>query len=157
MAAREDHDAHRALNIHITRLPDVLCTKDQRYVGQQLTLTYERKKIMLMPNDIMRGLVGKYVDIHGYPDGSFTVHHKGMSLPFSVFDKDQRVTHAAIAETKRLSAVLEFVKAEQERLPPPPIKRSNRRNGYVKTGKKRGPKPWTSIAALRKVRYEALI
>lgn len=146
----KDHNAHRPLNIPPERLPEVLCTKDQRYVGQQLTLTYERKNVILEPNEMTSALVGKYVDIHGYPDGSFTVNYKGVSLPYRVYDKDQRVTHASITENKRLSAVLEYVKAEQKKLPPPKAARTSRRNGYVKTGKKPGPKPGTSYLARRK-------
>lgn len=61
-----------------------------------------------------RGLPGKYVDTFAFPDGRFEVRWKGVSLPYSVFDKDQRVTHAAITENKHLSAVLEHIKAEQE-------------------------------------------
>ncbi|ASP23621.1 transposase (plasmid) [Antarctobacter heliothermus] len=41
-----------------------------------------------------------------------------LSLPYSAFDKDQRVTHAAITENKNLSAVLEFIKEEQDKAPP---------------------------------------
>jgi len=41
-----------------------------------------------------------------------------VSIPYSVFDKDQRVTHAAITENKHLSAVLEYIKAEQDKAPP---------------------------------------
>lgn len=146
----KDHDSHRPLNIPVNRLPDVLCTKDQRYVGQQLTLTYERKKIMLVPNDVTRGLAGQYIDIHGYPDGSFTVHHKGASLPFTVYDRDQREIHTEVVDNKRLSAMLELAKAQQDKLPPPKTARTSRRNGYVKKGGKQGPKPGTSYLAKRK-------
>lgn len=152
----KDHNAHRLLNIPPERLIDVLCVKDQRYLSDQLTLTYEHKKVILEPNDITSGLVGKYVDIHVYPDGSFTVNHKGVSLPYKVFDKDQRVTHAAITENKRLSAMLEHIKAEQEKLPPPQLRRTSRRNGYVKRGRKPGPKPGTSILARRKSKEDSV-
>ena len=36
--------------------------RDERYVGQQLTFSYERKRIMLEESEVSRGLVGKYVD-----------------------------------------------------------------------------------------------
>ena len=42
-----------------------------------------------------------------------------MSLPYTVFDKDQRVTHAAITENKRLGDVLAYIKERQDQLPPP--------------------------------------
>ena len=42
------NDRHRPLNIAPDRLRDILCHREQRYVGQQLTLSYERKRIILV-------------------------------------------------------------------------------------------------------------
>lgn len=53
---------------------------------------------------------GKYADSYTFPDGRMELHWKGVSLPSSVFDKDQRVTHAAITESKHFSAVLKAYK-----------------------------------------------
>jgi hypothetical protein len=57
----------------------------------------ERKRIMLEENDVKRRLVGKYVETYAYADGRLDVRWKGHSLPYTIFDKDQRVTHAAVA------------------------------------------------------------
>jgi hypothetical protein len=38
------------------------------------------------------------VDIYDCPDGRLEVRWKGRSLPYSAFDKLQRVIHAAIVE-----------------------------------------------------------
>ena len=94
-APRRADNLHRPMNIEPDRLRDVFCFRDQRYVGQQLAFSYERKRIILEPTEITRGLVGKYVDTFAFPDGRFEVRWQGISLPYSVFDKDQRVTHAA--------------------------------------------------------------
>ena len=59
-----------------------------------------------------RGLIGRYVETYAYADGRLDMRWKGHSLPYRVFDKDQRVTHAAITENKRLSDVLAY-KAQQ--------------------------------------------
>lgn len=70
---------------------------------------------MLEETEISRSLVGKYVDTYAWADGRFEVRWKGFSLPYSVFDPDQqRVTHAAITENKRLSEVLAYAKAFQD-------------------------------------------
>ncbi len=54
-----------------------------------------------------------------------------------MFDKDQRVTHAAVVENKRLSAVLAQIKAWQDTPPPAPqVKTNSEKVGYVKTGRK---------------------
>ena len=39
---------HRPLNIASSRLNDILCYREQRYVGQQLTFHYDRKQIILV-------------------------------------------------------------------------------------------------------------
>lgn len=131
-------DVHRPLTLDAKRLGDVLCWRDQRYVGQQLAFSYDRKRIMLQQNEVTVGLVGKYVDTYAYADGRFEVRWQGHTLPHTVFDKDQRVTHAAITENKRLSAVLAYVKEIQDQNPPKVKSVGKQRSRYTPTGKKRG-------------------
>ncbi len=50
--ARPD-DLHRALNLPSDRLRDILCWRDQRYVGRQLSFAYEHRKIMLDETAVM--------------------------------------------------------------------------------------------------------
>lgn len=136
--ARPDN-LHRALNMPPDRLRDVLCKREQRYVGQQLSFSYERRQIMLEKNDISCGLVGKYVDIHEFADGRLDVRWKACSLPYTVFDKEQRVTHTAITENKRLGEVLSWIRAQQdEARPAPKIKTNSEQNAYRKRGTKAG-------------------
>lgn len=59
---------HRPLNMPPDRLRDLLCKREQRYVGQQLSFSYERRKLILEKNNISVGLVGKYVDIYERSD-----------------------------------------------------------------------------------------
>jgi hypothetical protein len=134
-------DLHRALNIEPDRLRDILCYRDERYVGQQLAFSYDRHRIILTESEITRGLPGKYVDTYAFADGRFDVRWKGVSLPYSVFDKDQRVTHAAITENKHLSAVLEHIKAEQEKSPPNKRRAGKQRTRYEPTGRKPPGRP----------------
>lgn len=133
--ARPD-DRHRPLNVTPERLRVILCHREQRYVGQQLTLSYERKRIMLTPNETTAGLAGQYVDTYAFADGGLEVRWKGLSLPYTVFDKDQRVTHAAIVENKRLGEALAFIKSQQDQRPPPRPKTNSEKSGYRKTGRK---------------------
>jgi hypothetical protein len=53
------------------------------------------------------------VEVVNYPDGRFAVQFNGATLGFKVFDKVQTVQPGAIVDNKRLSAVLEQVKAQQ--------------------------------------------
>ncbi len=128
-------DGHRALNLPPSRLADVLSWREQRYVGQQLAFSYQRQRIILEASDLTRGLAGCYVDTYSFPDGRFEVRWKGLSLPYRVFDKDQRVTHAAIVDNKRLGEVLAYVKERQDQERPPRVKTNSEKTGYQRTGR----------------------
>jgi hypothetical protein len=69
------------------------------------------------------------------------VRWQGLSLPFKAFDKDQRVSHTAVVETKRLGEVLAFIKSQQELQLPPRVKTNSERIGYQKTGRKSPGRP----------------
>ncbi|AUQ68792.1 Integrase core domain protein (plasmid) [Phaeobacter inhibens] len=72
-AAAKPDNLHRALNVDPDRLADILCWRENRYVGKQLTFSYDRKWIMLEESDITHGLIGKYVDTYAFVDGQFEV------------------------------------------------------------------------------------
>jgi hypothetical protein len=150
---RRTDDLHRPLNVEPGRLRDILCLRDERHVGQQLAFSYQRKRIILDETEITRGLPGKYVDSYEYADGRLEFRWNGISLPYSVFDKDQqRVTHAAITENKHLSAVLAFVREEQNKAPPKARRAGKQRTQYQPTGRRNDG--WNSLAA-RKAKARA--
>ena len=133
---------HRALNVPPDRLAEVLSWRERRHVGRQLALSYERKRIILEESDLTRGLVGQHVDTFEFADGRLEVRWKGVSLPYRVFDKDQRVTQAAVVENKRLTEVLAYVKRlQEERRPAPVVKTNSDKAGYRKTGRKPPGRP----------------
>jgi hypothetical protein len=150
-------DLHRPMNLASDRLKEILCKREQRYVGSQLTFSYERQRIMLEESDVTRGLVGKYVETYAYADGRMDVRWKGHCLPYTVFAKDQRVTHAAITENKRLGDVLAYIKERQDAQAKPEVKSNSDKNGYVK--RVRGPgrrKDFTNEPAVIARRKKAL-
>ncbi len=138
---RRPDNLHRPVNMEPDRLREVFCLRDERYVGQQLTFSYDRLRIILEESELTRGLPGKYVDSFEFPDGRLEFKWKGVSLPFSVFDKDQRVTHAAITENKRLGAVLAMIKDTQEKEPPKKRRAGKQRTKYEPTGRKPPGRP----------------
>ncbi|MBD9561358.1 ISNCY family transposase [Ensifer sp. ENS03] len=135
--ARPD-DLHRPMNLAPDRLAEILCKREQRYVGAQLTFSFERRRIMLEETEVTRGLAGRYVETYAYADGRLDVRWKGHSLSYRVFDKDQRVTHAAITENKRLSDVLAYIKERQDQQTQPAVKTNSDKNGYKPRGRKPG-------------------
>ena len=114
-----------------------------RYVGTQLTASYDRKRIILIRNAVTEGVAGQYVEIYHFADGQVDVRWKGLSLPYAVFDKEQRVSQAEVVENKRLGAALAFVKARQNApKSPAKVKSASEAGGYVRTGGKSGRRSW---------------
>jgi hypothetical protein len=157
-APAKSNDLHRALNIEPDRLSEVFCLRDQRHVTKDLMLKYDRKRIKLEINELTRGLVGKFVDIYEYGCGRIQVRANGVVLPHSIMNPDRRITHAAITENKRLSAVLELIKTEQEKVPSKvKVKPVSAKNGCVKTGRRPpvGPSKMEAYYDRRRAEREA--
>ena len=128
-------DLHRPLKMPLARLRDVLCRREMRYVGQQLQLSWQRKLLILERSALTETLPGKHVELFDFGDGQAEVRWNGVSLPYRTFDKDQRVTHTAIVENKRLGEALAMVREMQMRaLPTPRTRTSSERTGYVPRG-----------------------
>lgn len=56
-------DLHRRLRVSSERLRDILCHREQRHVGQQLTLAHDRKQLILDRTVVSEELGGQYVDL----------------------------------------------------------------------------------------------
>ena len=124
-------DLHRPLEVSRERLRDILCHREMRHVGQQLTVAYDRKTFILARNEITEGLVGSYIEIYHYADERLDLRWNGVSLPYAVLDKEQRVTQAAVVENKRLGSALALVKTMQEqKRPAPRVKTNSEAGGY---------------------------
>ena len=97
-----------------------------------MTLSYDRKQIILDRNEVTEELAGKYVDLYDYPDRPMELRWKGVSLPYRIFSKDQRVSHTAIIENKRLSHALTIVKAQQDLKRETTVLTNSEKGGYKK-------------------------
>jgi hypothetical protein len=128
-------DMHRPLSMPVAKLTDILCHREQRYVGSQLTLTYDRKRIILERNATSEDLGGKYVDVYDFPDARLEVRWNGLLLPYSIFSKDQRVSHAAIVENKRLGHALALIKEQQDTHFEAKVKNNSEKGAYQKRGR----------------------
>jgi hypothetical protein len=114
----------------------ILCHREQRHVGQQLTLAYDRKQLILEQSAVSEELGGQYVDLYNFADGRLEVRSKGQVLPYRVFDKDQRVSHTANVENKRLGHALAIIKAQQDLKYVPKVKTNSEKIGYQKRDRK---------------------
>src|SRR6202790_1091618 len=134
--AARDQDFHRSVDPG-QDLDQILCWREQRQVSHQLVVNYIRMKLTLKPEGLAVRLRGKMVEIYDFPDGRLEVRWKGRSLPYSAFDKLQRVSHAAIVENKRLGEILAWIKEQQDSEPrynrvPDGPRRSNQKPGILK-------------------------
>jgi transposase len=125
-------DVHRPLNIAASRLSDILCHREQRYVGAQLTFHYDRKQIILERSDVSENVGGQYVELYDFIDRPMEVRWKGVSLPYRVFSEDQRVSHTAIVENKRLGHALALVKSQQDLRHTTRVMTNSEKTGYRK-------------------------
>jgi transposase len=135
-APARDKDLHRVLDPR-QDLDDVLCWRAQRKVSHQLVVNYNQMKLTLKAESMATRLCGKMIEIYDFPDGRLEVRWKGRPLPYSAFDKLQRVSHAAIVENKRLGEVLAWIKDRQDRQPrykriPAGPRRSDQKPGLMK-------------------------
>jgi hypothetical protein len=146
-------DLHRPLNLATSRLKEILCIRDQRHVGDNLVVHYERRKFILEDSQHARSAIGKYVETYAYVDRQLEIRWKGISLPYRIFDPtQQRVTHAAITENKHLGETLAFIMAQQQADAAPKIGPvGKQRTRYIPTGKpKPGRKSWLDKRAERR-------
>ena len=135
-------DLHRPLDLSPGRLGDILCRRELRHVGQQLTLAYDRKLLILARNGVTEAIAGAYVEVYHYPDDRLDIRWQGHSLPYSAFDKEQRVGQGDIVENKRLTAALALVKAQQEAQGRSPRVRTNSEaGGYQARPRRRAGPP----------------
>jgi len=119
---RFGRDPANAKNLHrplaqADDLDEILAWREERTVTHNLTLHYDRMMLLLDPTPLARSLARKKVEVVNYPDGRFAVQFNGTALDFKVFDKIQTVPPGAIVDNKRLSAVLEQIKAQQAAYP----------------------------------------
>jgi hypothetical protein len=131
LPAAKTENMHRRLNVQAPRLADILCHREQRYVGAQLTLSYDRKQIILDRSEIADKLAGQYVEVYEFADRPLEVPWKGPLLPYRVFSKD-RVSHTAIVENKRLGHALSIVKAQQDLRQTTKVMTNSEKTGYKK-------------------------
>jgi transposase len=58
-----------------TILADILCIQEERQVGNDNTVSYNRRRLQIPPSPIRPHYVRAKVRVHHYPDGAFAVFH----------------------------------------------------------------------------------
>lgn len=109
---KDPHDAHRPVR-RDENLDTIFAWRELRKVTKDLTLNYERKLYLLENKPNNRRLIGKYIDVYQYPNGTIEIHAAGESLPYSVYDKLGAVDQGAIVDNKRLGSALQLAKLIQ--------------------------------------------
>jgi hypothetical protein len=150
--AAKPENLHRQMNVVPSRLSDILCHREQRYVGAQLSFHYDRKQIILERSEVSENLGGRYVELYDFADTALEVRWKGL-LPYRVFSKDQRVSHTAMVANKRLGHALAVVKAQQDLRRTPKVMTNSEKTGYRKRARMVNAPPLVlSDALIRNIR-----
>jgi hypothetical protein len=110
-------DLHRPLRAG-DDLEDAFAWKEERTLSQALTLQYDKVIFILEPSDQATAAIGKRVTVVDYPDGRLSIRYRGVELAYRTFDKLRQVDQGAIADNKRLGAVLAMIRDEQLRREP---------------------------------------
>ena len=110
-------DLHRPLRDG-DDLEDAFAWKEERTLSQALTLQYDKVIFILEPSEQAKAAIGKRVTVIDYPDGRLSIRHNGIELAYRTFDKLRQVDQGAIADNKRLGAVLAMIRDQQQRCEP---------------------------------------
>ncbi len=106
VTALRAEDLHRPVTLPANKLTDILCHREQRYLTSQLTLTYDRKRIILDRTPLQKSWEASTSTCITFQMTVWRYVRKACYSPTSVFSKDQRVNHTAIVENKRLGHAL---------------------------------------------------
>src|SRR3984893_3864027 len=94
-------------------LDDAFAWKEERTLSRALTLQYDKVLFILEPGDQAKAAIGKRVTVVDYPDGRLSIRYNDVDLAYRTFDKIQQVDQGAIADNKRLGAVLAMIRDQQ--------------------------------------------
>ena len=94
-------------------LEDAFVWKEERTLSRALTLQYDKVLFVLEPSEQAKAAIGKRVTVVDYPDGRLAIRYKGVALAYRTFDKLRQVDQGAIADNKRLGAVLAMIRDQQ--------------------------------------------
>ena len=120
-------DLHRPLQAR-DDLEDAFAWKEERTLSQALTLQYGKVIFILEPSEQAKAAIGKRVTVIDYPDGRLSIRHNGIELAYRTFDKLRQVDQGAVADSKRLGAVLALIRDQQLRRVPQSRSGSRRRD-----------------------------
>src|SRR5438093_9885951 len=111
-APANSKDLHRRLSPG-DDLEAAFAWKEERTLSRALTLQYDKVLFILEPGDRAKSAIGKRVTVVDYPDGRLSIRYNGVELAYRTFDKIQQVDQGAIADNKRLGAVLAMIRDQQ--------------------------------------------
>jgi hypothetical protein len=111
-APADDRDLHRPLGRR-DDLTEALTWRESRTVTQALTVHYDRMIYILQQTPTALAVAGKVVEVVEYPDGEIVLRHNGADLPYRLFNKERRVSQAAVVENKFFGPLLAQIREDQ--------------------------------------------
>jgi hypothetical protein len=99
-------------------LNDAFAWKEERTLSRALTLQCDKVVFILETDRSGQGGDRQWVAVVDYPDGRLAIRYCGVEFAYRAFDKVQQVYQSAIADNKRLGAVLAMIRDQQLRREP---------------------------------------
>ncbi len=149
-APRHDFDVHRPLETD-DDLTAFFTWREPRRVSKSLTVQYDKVLYLIEDNELSRRAIGKYIEVWHYPDGRKELRLNGVVLPYSTYDRLQKIDQGAIVDNKRLGRTLEFIKLVQD-------KRDNNRSQALPAGdgpsrRRRKPTDYVDLFQIHRFDY----
>ena len=113
-APADSRDLHRPLSRR-DDLTEAFTWREQRRVTQALTVHYDRYAYILQQSPTALEAAGKMIEVIEYPSGEIVLRHNGADLPYRLFNKERRVSQAAIVENKFFGPLLAQIRDDQLR------------------------------------------
>ncbi len=89
-APRHDFDVHRPLETD-DDLTAFFTWREPRRVSKSLTVQYDKVLYLIEDNELSRRAIGKYIEVWHYPDGRKELRLNGVVLPYSTYDRLQKI------------------------------------------------------------------
>ncbi len=112
-APLNENNVHRPLQPH-EDIDEIFCWQEERTLSKNLTLQYNKVIYLIEDSVKTRKLIRKRVMVHDFHDGRIKIKYQGKVLPYSIFDRLQKVDQGKITDNKRLGGVLSFIKEKQD-------------------------------------------
>lgn len=113
---RNPKNLHRPVTETNKELEDIFAWQEIRKLSKSLTFRYDKIIYLVEPTEENSRLVGEYIMIYDYPDGTLAFKYGERALKCQAFDKLDCIDQGRIVDNKRLGVVLKLAQTQMDEL-----------------------------------------